>query len=334
MLFINTPGYYKSLSDFYYQLGTLITAGVPVLSALNHIIKNAKNRRIYRLSYCLLEGIKGGETFTETIKHSNIPVPDFDIALIEASEKSGRLEACFKILSDHYQQKAQLINQFIANLAYPVFLLHFAVFIFPFAEFFTTGNLLVYAAKTIGLLLPLYIITFVLIYAIQPYRDEHWRWIVERFIRKIPLFGTGRHSLVLSRFAFALESLLSAGVPIINAIELAAEASGSVILKGNVKLWGERLTNGITTPSEEINHCREFPEMFASQYSTGEVSGKLDDSLKRLHSYYLEEATRKLRLAFQWAGHLIFILIALAIGLKIILFYYNYYQQIGIELNQ
>ncbi len=334
MLFINTPGYYKSLSDFYYQLGTLIAAGVPVLSALNHIAKNVRNRRIHRLSYSLIEGINNGKTLTETIKHSNIPIPDFDVALIDASEKSGKFEACFKILSDHYQQKAQLINQFIANLAYPVFLLHFAVFIFPFADFFRTGNLLVYAAKTVGLLIPLYIIVFILIYAIQPYRDEHWRWGVERFIRKIPLFGTGRHSLILSRFAFALESLLSAGVPIINAIELAAEASGSVILKNVTKTWRERLTNGITTPADEINHCREFPEIFASQYSTGEISGKLDDTLRRMHSYYLEEATRKLRSAFQWAGHMVFILIAFAIGFKIILFYYNYYQQIGIELNQ
>lgn len=333
MSIINTPGYYKNLADIYYQLGALTSAGVTLSSALQHLLRNVRNRRIKVLLTNVLYSIQQGETLADAFRKTGEAIPEFDLALIEASEKSGRLESCFKLLSSHYQQRARNINQFIANIAYPAFLLHFAVFIFPFAEFFRTGNLLVYLGKTVGLLLPLYAVVFLIIFALQPHRNQIWREMLEKIVRRIPLFGSGRQSLVLSRFAFALGSLLNAGIPIISALELAASASGSVALKKTVESWRERLTNGASTPSEEISRSRHFPDVFASQYATGEISGSLDSTLERLHSYYLEEATRKLKSALQWTGNLIFILIALAIAVKIIMFYLNYYQQIGNALD-
>ncbi len=333
MPLINTPGFYKSVADFYYQLGALLGAGVTASGALQHLFRTVRNTRIKRIVESLQESLLHGDTLSDAFKKCNDSVPDFDLALIDASEKSGKLESCFKMLSAHYQERAQSLSQFISNLAYPAFLLHFAVFIFPFAEFFTTGNALTYLGKTFGLLVPLYFCVFLIFYAIQPNRSEQWRERIEWIIEKLPLYGSAKRSLVLSRFSFALAALLNAGVTIIQALELAASASGSVILKKAVKSWYERLLSGTTTPSEEISNCVFFPDIFVSQFATGEVSGSLDDALARLHSYYREEASRKLRSALQWTGTMIFVLIALAIGIKIIMFYLNYFQQVNMELN-
>lgn len=333
MPLINTPGFYKRLADFYYQLGALIGAGVTAGVSLQHLARSARYPDIKRLVHTLQDSLQQGSTLAEAFRKCADTIPDFDLAFIEAAEKSGRLESCFKLLATHYQQRAQSISQFLTNLAYPAFLLHFAVFIFPFAEFFASGNLTVYLTKTFGFLIPLYLIVFLLIYALQPNRNEIWRLRVEEIIGKLPLYGAGYKSSVLARFAFALEALLNAGITIIQALELAASASGSLILKKIVKSWNERLVAGITTPSEEISNCRYFPDIFASQFATGEVSGSLDDALMRLHSYYRDEAARKLRSALQWTGTMIFVLIALAIGIKIIMFYMNYFQQVNTELN-
>ena len=72
-----------------------------------------------------------------------------------------------------------------------------------------------------------------------------------------------------------------------------------------------------------------FPSLFANQYATGEVSGKLDETLHRLHEYYQEEGTRKLRVLAQWVPRLIYLLVALGIAYKVVQFWSGYFQNIG-----
>jgi len=326
MSLIRTPGFYKKLSDFYYELGALIGAGIPILNALNHVFKSSHNLQIRRYCSVLTKNLQSNKTLAESFAQLE-DIPEFDRGLIEASEKSGRLESCFKFLSTIYQERANLINQFLAGIAYPVFLAHFAVFIFPFAEFFATGNLLVYLSKTLGILIPIYVVTFLVIAAIQSEKNEKWKELMQGLVKFIPYFRSGTQSMYLSRFALSLEALLNAGVPIITALQLSAKACGSVRIKKAVEQWIPRLSAGVSTPSEEISRCSEFPEIFSSQFATGEVSGKLDETLKRLHAYYLEEGSRNLRSGFKMLGHLIFLIIALIIAFKIIMFYVKLYSQ-------
>jgi len=92
-----------------------------------------------------------------------------------------------------------------------------------------------------------------------------------------------------------LESLVSSGVSIVKAWPLAAAASGSPRLKREVSLWKDDLENG-DTPAELVNRTRYFPDMFMSSYHSGEVSGKLDETLDRLQKYFNEEGFRTLAL--------------------------------------
>src|SRR5258708_32212093 len=105
----------------------------------------------------------------------------------------------------------------IADLAYPVVLFHLAVFLFPFAKFFMSGHWQLYLCETLGVLLPLYGLVALMIYAAQGRHGETWRGLVERALAPIPVLGAGRRCLALARLAAALEALLSAGVTIIEA---------------------------------------------------------------------------------------------------------------------
>ena len=155
-------------------------------------------------------------------------------------------------------------------------------------------------------LLPVYGIAAFLVYALQSRHGEDWRAKVETVLHRVPLLGTGRRYLALSRLSAALEALLSAGVTIIEGWELAAAASGSPALRRTVMAWRPLLKAG-RTPAELVRSSSDFPDLFINQYATGEISGTLDDTLRRMQAYYQEEGSRKLHSVAQWAPRLIYI---------------------------
>jgi type II secretory pathway component PulF len=126
----------------------------------------------------------------------------------------------------------------------------------------------------------------------------------------------------------ALEALLNAGVTIIEAWELAANASGSPALRRAVLAWKPAVLSG-QTPSEAVSRSREFPELFANLYHTGEISGQLDETLTRLHHLYQEEARRKLNALSTWLPKIIYFGIMLMIAWRVISFWQNYFGMIN-----
>jgi len=216
-------------------------------------------------------------------------LPAFDVALLQAGEQSGRLEACFRLLADYYTDRARLARQVIADLAYPAFLFHFAIFILPFAKFFTSGNWLTYLFQTIGVLIPIYAAIALIIYAAQSRHGEKWRGWMECIIHPIPILGTARRypgALTAGRRHW--KPLLSAGVTVIQALGAGSHRPAVHLLCAAWCWPGDRLWMAGQTPAEALNASGRFPELFANQYATGEISGKLDDNLRRLHTYYQE----------------------------------------------
>jgi type II secretory pathway component PulF len=116
-------------------------------------------------------------------------------------------------------------------------------------------------------------------------------------------------------------------VTIIEAWELAAGASGSPGLRRTVVGW-RPLVRGGQTPSEVVTASGRFPTLFSSQYNSGEISGRLEETLQRLHRYYREEGSRKLHALAQWTPKFVFLLIALMIAYHVIQFYSGYFKQV------
>ena len=323
-----TPAQFARRAEFYHQLGSLTGAGLGLIRGLETLQRNPPARSYRQPIRRVLEQLAHGYTFAESLRRVGQWLPGFDVALLEAGEQSGRLEACFRLLADYYRDRAQLARQMIADLAYPLVLFHLAIFIFPFAQFFTSGNWVAYLTQTFGVLVPIYLVLALMIYAAQSRHGENWRAWFEAIIRPIPVLGTARHYLALSRLAAALEALLGAGVTVIEAWELAATASGSPALRRTVLAW-RPLVNAGQTPAEVVSASARFPEMFANQYNTGEVSGTLDDTLRRLHNYYQQEGSRKLHAVAQWTPRAVYFLIMMMIAVYVVRFWTGYFKQIG-----
>jgi type II secretory pathway component PulF len=323
-----TPGQLTRRAELYHQLAQLTAAGLPILSALEQIGRHPPSSAFRAPLRTIHQEIKGGSTFIEAVGRSGSWLPQFDLAMLEAGEQSGRLDACFRVLADYYSDRARMARQMIADLTYPAFLFHFAIFLLPFAEFFNSGNWQAYLFKTFGVLIPFYLALAAIVYAAQSKHGEAWRSWLERLLHPIPILGSGRRDLALARLAMALEALLNAGVNIIAAWELAAKVSGSPALRRAVMRWKPDVQAG-QTPAEALSASGVFPDLFENQYHSGEVSGKLDENLKRLHQYYQEEGTRKIHAVAQWVPRLIYLIIALFIGYRIISFYAGYFGELN-----
>lgn len=331
MAFIVTPAQFHQRSEFYHQLGSMLDAGLPVYRTLEQLRLSPPHRSMRPLIERLIAHVQEGYTFTESLRRSGDWIPSFDISLFEAGEKSGRLPACCKLLADYYRQRAQLTKDVISNLLYPVFVFHFAVFIFPISyltNLVLHDGLLPFFLQKIAILAPIYAALIFLVFACQGKRGDHWRATVEKFLHMVPILGMARRHLALARLSASLEALITAGVPIYEAWSLGASASGSAALRSAVEKWQAQIPSG-TTPSELLRESPVFPEMFANLYHTGEVSGQQDSTLKRLHQYYQEDGSGKLRLFCQWLPRLVYALVAVAVGYQVVQFYSGYFNTIN-----
>ena len=327
MPFLTTPRQFTQRAELFHQVAQLTSAGIPIIRALEQIKRSPPSRSYREPLQRLLEKLAQGATITESLQALDW-LPAFDLALIGAGEKSGRLDDCFRRLADYYNERARLVRQVISQLVYPVILIHFAAFVFlivlPFAHSQFNASLPLLFARAVLILSPLYGAVALLVYASQARHGEGWRARIESFLRAVPMLGTARRYLALSRLAVALEALISAGVNIFEAWDLAAAASGSPALRRAVAAWKPAVIAG-QTPSEAVRACRLFPETFANLYASGEISGKLDESLRNLHRLYSDDGARLLHTFTQLTTRGVYLLAVLVIAYKIIQFYTGLY---------
>lgn len=330
-----TPGQLASRSELFHQLSQVTASGIGLINALQMLQRNPPRASMRAPIGRMLQQLESGSTFGDSLERTGRWLSSFDIALLQAGEKSGRLPNCFRVLADYYAQSATLARNVIAFTAYPVIVFHVAVLIFPVSrltDLVLKGAVVGFVFQKICVLVPLYGVVIFLGYALQSTHAESWRAAVEKFAAAVPLLGTARRSLAIARLSIALEALLNAGVHTIEAWEMAAAASGSPALRRVVARSKPGIEAG-QLPSEMVSSHPEFPSAFAALYHSGEISGTLDDALRRSHVMFQEEGSRKMKqFVFAAAGALVAAVMLMA-AWNIIKFYLGYFQQINDAIN-
>lgn len=288
------PASTKARAHFYSQMSTLLNAGLPILQILEQIARNPPHPSLRAPAGHLLGSLRSGRSVAESFASLGRWAPSFDSALIEAGERAGRLDQAFATLARHHQERARNARTVWTDCMYPALVLHFAVFIVPIPALFHHGSLTAYALQTFGTLSVLYGLVWFFIWVFQGEHSHAWRALVERGLLLVPMIGTARADLALARLASSLEALINAGILVTEGWPLAAAASSSPLLQRVVQSWRVDLDSG-RTPGEVLQSSAAFPELFASTYQTGELSGRLDEQLRWLAKHYEEEGFRKLR---------------------------------------
>ena len=275
----------------------MIRAGLTLVKALETLQKKPPGPGYSRKIGFIVAELHQGNSFAEALASVGNWIAPFDRALLEAGERSGRLDQCFKTLASYYEASARRIRDVIAKLLYPIALLHFAFLIFPVDRLVAVvrdGDTSGYISQKIGIFIPAYLVSLIALKVLQSQRFAIWRAILERVLGLVPFIGGARLALALGRLTASLEALINAGVGIIDAWELAGEASGSPRLSSTINKWRPLIESGAHTPGELLARSSAFPGTFTSIYQSGEISGQIDDALLRLRDYYDDESKRKL----------------------------------------
>ncbi|HEY4416885.1 MAG TPA: type II secretion system F family protein [Verrucomicrobiae bacterium] len=328
-----TPAELNRRAEIYNQLGSMLAAGLPLVKALEMVSSKSVARSSHKTISGLIENLQAGYTFTDSMRQVQGWLSEFDVALLSAGEESGRLDVSFKLLSNYYATRAKIIRDTISGLLITIATLHVFLLVFPTGLLTLCASGIIYGryADCLPFIVEkviafgsLYGIVFFLIYACGGKRGTGWRSVMEALFDMIPFLRTAQKNLALSRLTAALDALTNAGVNTTKSWELAAAATGSPRLNAEISGWKEQIEGGMT-PADLINQTRYFPELFANLYQTGEISGKLDETLQRLSLYYEEEGFRALRLFTRLLNGTIYSLVVLLVAINIIGFYKNYY---------
>lgn len=330
MAFLFLPRHLAARAELYHQIAGTLTSGLPLTRGLEILVHHPPAREFVRPLRRVLQRLEMGDTFSEALRRLGKWAPDFDIALIEAGELSGRLDHTCQQLAKSYEERARIGRQVLWGLAYPTLLFHFAFLIMPISQLVglvQTADVTAFLLHKLTFFGPFYLVVVFLIFASQGSHGSTWRSLIERVTSWIPMLGRARRSLVLARLSLALDALLNAGVPATRAWPLAAVASGSPALGREIERWLPHLHNGAAV-GDVLQRSHLFPPHFASVYVSSELSGRVDDALPRLSAHYQDEGLRFLRLAAGVLTGLVYGAVMLSAVWQIMSFWLGYYGQV------
>ena len=297
----------KVLTTFTRQLATLVDAGLPLLRGLRVLEKQERNANLKRILGDLAVSIEGGSTFSEALAQHPKVFNKLFVNMVKAGELGGVLEVVLKRLAE-FSEKAQKIKGKVkAALFYPIAVLIVAVgimallmcFVVPkFKDVFagmgvTMPGFTVFVMATSDLIknnslatlgaLAVFVVFFRLFI-----KTKFGRHAWDKFQLVMPAIGPVISKVAISRFTRTLGTLVSSGVPILQALTIVKETAGNVIIANAVGQIHESVKEGetITAPLES---SRVFPPMVVSMVDVGEQTGAMPEMLLKIADNYDEE---------------------------------------------
>ena len=299
----------KTLMIFTRQLATLIDAGLPLLRGLNVLAKQERDAVLKRTIDKLAEGVQGGGTFSETLGRHPLIFNNLYVNMVKAGEVGGVLELVLGRLAE-FQEKAQKIkNKVAAAMVYPIIVMTMAVAIMTFLLIFIvpkfeaifhdmlgdkplpTITLFVIGVssfvKNHGFILLGSIIAAVAVYKLIA-RTRLGRSAIDRFQLRLPLVGDVIRKTAISRFSRTLGTLVTSGVPILQALNITRETAGNMVIANAISQVHDSVKEGesIVQPLEASG---VFPPMVISMIDVGEETGQLPEMLLKIADVYDDE---------------------------------------------
>lgn len=296
------------LSIFSKQLAAMFGAGIPITKALFTLSKQTENSTFKNALENIAQNVEDGMNLTEAFKAHPSIFPQIYTAMIEAGELGGMLEVSLNRLADQLMKEKQLQDNINSATFYPKMVLGFAFLVFigtlvilvpVFESFIPAGTPVPGVTKLIfsmsesirnnpliWILSVAAIITAIFAFIKSDFGKNIW----EKVKLKMPIFGTLIHKTVIARFSRTLATLLSGGIPVVQAMQTAGPTSGSLLLANVVEETTISIEEGknISTPLEESGL---FPPMVTQMIAVGEETGQLSELLDQIAVFYEEEVS-------------------------------------------
>lgn len=295
----------KNLAAFYYQLGTLIQAGLPIQSAVVSI-QNTAPRAMRSVTATLSAAVNAGTPLHEAMALCDGRFPALDRQTIAMAGGSGALDVGLLSLSRYYSSRAAARDKLMAGAVYPVLLLTAAVFIGNFPAFFVgerNGQAYMavhYLWDTVGLLARVTILVGGIVMLVRwAFTVPGLNLTLDRLSKALPVVGRLRFDYALSQWLSGIRLMLTAGIGIVPALEAASRIVHSPLI-AEAYTRAAPLIGGQLEVSQALAFTGAFPEDLIQFWATGEQSGKMDEMLDRLARLYEERWRNSLDQVIAW----------------------------------
>ncbi len=294
---------------FYHNLATMLDAGLPISRALTVAAQSSARGMQETLSE-IPRIIKEGKTLTEAMQRFPKFFGQLDVLAIEAAENSGSLPQVLKILSQWHNLKKTVKGKLISGLLFPAVILFFAALVIPLPSLILGKTTMSEAVRQSIFLMGIFYVPALiicLIIVLTP-RTGPLRYALDTVSLFIPILGKALEHLALSRYCYSFYILLSAGVPITNCTRIATQTTTNLVIAGRLKgaelsvQQGKEASKGFEGP---------LPDGFVDIWKSGEESGQLDSSVKRLADTNSETAVFYFQQFSYWLPKLVYLLVCI-----------------------
>lgn len=302
----------KALMIFTRQLATLIDSGLPLMRSLTVLAKQEPNPVLKGTVNSLADSVQSGATFSESLAQHPKIFNKLFVNMVKAGELGGVLEVVLNRLAEYMEKANKLKNKIVAAMVYPLIVgfIAVAILIFlmlvivpKFREMFDEGTKLPKISEivfgfsdsmissTAGLpnAVWLFIVAFGVFAGTNIWgKTAGGRKALDNLKLNIPLFGDIQRKSAIARFSRTLGTLVTSGVPILQALAITRETAGNVIIAEAVDQVHDAVKEGesIVTP---LSASSVFPPMVISMVDVGEETGQLPDMLLKIADVYDDE---------------------------------------------
>jgi type IV pilus assembly protein PilC len=299
----------KILMIFTRQLATLVDSGLPLLRSLNVLAKQERDKLMKRTINKLADSVQSGSTFSDALALHPRIFNNLYVNMVKAGEVGGVLELVLTRLSEFQEKAAKIKNKVVAAMVYPGIVMTMALGIMTFLMIFIVPRFEAIFHDILGdkplppvtrfvigvsgfmqhhgLILVGMIVAIVTLYKLVG-RTRRGRLIIDNLKLRLPLFGNLNRKTAISRFARTLGTLVTSGVPILQALNITRETAGNAAIALAIGRVHDSVKEGesIVQPMEA---SRVFPPMVVSMVDVGEETGKLPEMLLKIADVFDDE---------------------------------------------
>ncbi|RME60382.1 MAG: type II secretion system F family protein [Candidatus Dadabacteria bacterium] len=329
----------KDIVVFTRQFSTMVDAGLPIVQALGILAKQAQNKALKDVILSVKETVETGGTLADGLaKHPKV-FDDLYVNMVVAGENGGILDIILERLAKQLEKTMKLKREVKTAMIYPAIVVSAAVivtailliFVIPtFAELFADfgsalplptqvviniSNFVV--ANAVVLFGSLILGVFLFFRIIKTPKGQE---IFHPLFLKLPIFGDIIRKVSVARFTRTLGTMISSGVPILDALQICCKTSGNKVVEKEVKEARVSIAEG-KTMSDPLSESTVFPPMVVSMITVGESTGQLDAMLQKIADFYEEEVENAVNGMKQILEPLMILFLGVVIGGLVIAMY-------------
>ena len=328
----------RDMSVFCRQFASILKAGVSVINALEMLAEQTENKKLKEAIANTQSGVEKGESLSDSMRQNDC-FPSILIDMVKAGEASGSLENSLTRMAIQFEKDAKLKGIVKKAMMYPIVLLCVMIgviivmltFVIPSfmtmfedldSELPVTTRAILAMSDSLKSYWYIYILVVVgIVVGVQMYkRTDNGRHNLDKLKLKIPVFGLLQTKTACASFARTMSTLLQAGMPMIDALEIASSTMKNVLFYDGL----QKVKNGVSLGlplSNQLKSTGLFPAMVVHMVGIGEETGNVEEMLTNSATYYEEEVEVQTQTLTSLMEPVIIVLMAFVVVLLIMAIY-------------